>query len=166
MSCPDLETLFLRASEGDEEACAHLESCDACRELMEAHESLEHDLFRLSDPFPPAGFVPGVMAAIEAAPPPVRVELKTGLFILFAAVALGVAAVLAGPHVVAAELGSGTASSFLSLRDLVLGVFSGVAAIWQTAALPMLAVVSALLFGSLVGLRRLAGLGMTEVKVS
>lgn len=165
MSCPDLETLYLRAAEGDEEALAHLESCSACAEQLEGHRELERDLFRISDPFPPSTFVHHVMAKIEAAPAPVRVELRTGFFILFAAIALGVAALLAAPHL-PAELGTGTASALLTWREVFLGISNALGVIWRTAAVPMIVVVSALLMGSLVGLRRLAGGMMTEVKVS
>lgn len=165
MSCPDLETLFLRAAEGDEEALAHLEACPACAEQMEQHRELERDLFRISDPFPPSTFVHHVMAKIEAAPAPARVELKSALFILLAAITLGVAALLAAPHA-SAELGTSTASALLTWREILLGISNALGVIWRTAAIPMIAVVSALLLGSLVGLRRLAGGGLTEVKVS
>lgn len=165
MSCPDFESLFLRAAEGDEAALAHLESCEACAQKMEQHHALEQDLFHLSDPFPPAGFVPGVMARIEAAPVPVRVELKTGFLILLGAIALGIAAVLAAPHV-PAELGTGAASNVMAWREWLLGLINALGVIWRTSALPMLAIVSTLLLASLVGLRRLAGFGLSEVKVS
>lgn len=165
MSCPDLETLYLRAADGDEEAISHLERCESCAALMEAHDSLERDLRHLSDPFPPSQFVHQVMARIEAAPAPARVELKSGVFILLAALALGVTTLLATPHATA-ELATNTATSFLTWREIFFGVSNAAAVLWSTAAIPLLAVASALFLTSLVGLRRFAGGALSEVKVS
>jgi len=165
MSCPDLETLYLRAADGDEEAISHLESCEACTALMEAHQELERDLRHLSDPFPPSHFVGQVMARIEAAPVPVRVELQTGFLILLAALALGVGALVAAPHATA-ELATNTATSFLNWREAFFAFANAAGALWSIAAIPLIAVVSALFLASLVGLRRFAGAALTEVKVS
>jgi hypothetical protein len=165
MSCPDLETLSLRAAEGDEAALAHLEGCEACAQLMESHRDLERELRHLSDPFPPSAFVGQVMARIEAAPTPVRVELKTGFLILLASLAMGIGALLAAPHA-PAELATNTASAFLTWREIFFGISSAAGTLWRVAAIPMIAVVSALFLASLVGLRRFGSAGFTDVKVS
>lgn len=165
MSCPELESLYLRAAEGDEAALSHLEGCASCAELLEAHHDLERELRHLSDPFPPSAFVGQVMARIEAAPVPVRVELKTGFFILLAALAMGVAALFASPHA-PAELATHTASALITWREILFGVSSAAGTLWRVAAVPMIAVVSALFLASLVGLRRFSSAGFSDVKVS
>jgi anti-sigma factor RsiW len=165
MSCPDLETLYLRLLEGDPEAEAHLESCPRCAAALEADRQLEKDLFRLVDPLPPPDFVQQVMARVENAPASLR-EVKLGLVILLVSAGLLVASLFALPQT-AAQFGSHAAGALVLVQRLVLGFGDALGALWHVAALPLVSVAGALLLACLAGLRRFAGnFSLSEAKVS
>src|SRR5687768_13541510 len=96
MSCPDLEVLLTEAAEGNGPAVEHAKGCVECGAVLEEHRQLEKDLFRVSDPFPPADFVQSVMAKVAVAPVPMSREVSTGATILGVSVALAVATIIVG----------------------------------------------------------------------
>lgn len=154
--CPDLEVLFTQLAEGHGPALEHGKSCPACAAVLEEHQALEQELFRLQDPFPPANFVPQVMAKVAAAPAPAAVELRTGLAILATALTLAFAVMVArGAN--AGDLGVAVAHGVVELRAILVGLIGGVAAAWKTAAVPLTATLATLLVLSLVGLKKLSG---------
>jgi hypothetical protein len=125
--------------------------------LLEAHRQLEKDLLRLSDPMPPADFLPGVMARVAAAPPRplTRTEVVTASLIVVATLGLAVAALAAGGGL-AGGFGVTLASVLLLMRDGAVALASALGALWVTAALPLVLALSVLLVSSLVALRRLS----------
>jgi hypothetical protein len=163
-SCPDLEQVFIQLAEGQGEALEHARSCQRCSHLIEQHQKLEHALFRLEDPFPPADLLPRVMAKVAATPVPMRREVWTGVAIMTAALVLGVVSLVLSGN--AAWFGVAKASTVLDLTILLSGLGDGLAASWKTAALPTFAVLFAVLALGLLGLKQLAGAGaLAQVKV-
>lgn len=154
--CPDLEVLFAQVAEGHGPALEHSQTCPACAAVLEEHRELEQELFRLQDPFPPANFVPQVMAKVAAAPVPASVELKTGFAILGTALALAFVLFVAR-GATAGQLGLSVAHWAVELRAIVLGLLRGITMAWMTAAIPVAATLAVLLSLSLVGLKKLAG---------
>ncbi|MGA9520899.1 MAG: hypothetical protein WBV82_05515 [Myxococcaceae bacterium] len=156
--CPDLETLFTGLAENSQEARAHLESCPVCAAIVEDHRQLEKDLLRLADPLPPPDFVHAVMAKVEAHPAPVRREVWTGIGI-FAASLVAVVLSFVLDASAAGQVGTAIASGVVTLRNASMALFHGLGALWETSALPVTAVASALLVFFLFGLR---SLGLTS----
>src|SRR5262249_2775721 len=127
-----------------------------CAAVLEEHRSLEQDLFRLQDPFPPSDFVPQVMARVAAAPASPGVELRTGFAIIGTALTLAFA-VLVARGATAGQMGLSIAHGVLELRAILIGLAGGLSVAWKTAAVPLSATVATLLVLSLVGLKKLAG---------
>ena len=163
-TCPDLETLFTWLAEGNPEAERHVADCADCAAVLEEHRQLEKDLLRLSDPLPPPDFVQAVMAKVEKHPVPVRREVWTGVGI-FAAALAGILAVVLTDAAVAGSVGTGVASALFNMKGLLLAAIHSLGALWQTAAVPVTTVASAMLMFVLVGVRKLA-FGPTEVRVN
>lgn len=161
--CPELEQIFTELAEGRGPALEHSEHCERCAAILEEHRQLEKDLYRLADPLPPPDFVNRVMQKVAASPEPVRSEVNVGLGILFVAFGLFLVSLLAGGELGLGQLGVRLASTLVVLRELLIGLGSGIGVLWRTAAVPLTATMAAILFVSLVGLRRLAA---TEAKVS
>jgi hypothetical protein len=163
-SCPDLEQVFVELAEGQGEALEHARACQRCSRMIEQHQQLEHALFRLEDPFPPADLLPHVMAKVAAAPVPMQREVWTGIAIMTAAIVLGVVSLVLSGN--AAWFGVATASTVIDLKVLVSGLGDGLAAAWKTAALPTFALLVAVLALGLFGLKQLVGAGtLAHVKV-
>jgi len=154
--CPELEVLFAELAEGHGPALDHGKTCVACAAVLAEHRELERDLFHLQDPFPPANFVRQVMAKVAAAPVPASVELKTGFAILGTALALAFA-ILVARGATAGTFGISVAHAVVELRAIMVGLVSGIAMAWRTAAVPLSATLATLLVLSLVGLKKLAG---------
>ena len=155
-TCPDLEVLFTQLEAGDGPAVEHSKTCPACAAVLEEHHGLEQDLFRLQDPFPPANFVPAVMARVAAAPVAPSVELKTGFAIIGATLALAFILLVArGAN--AGHLGLSFAHAVLELRSILTALVGGLATAWKTAAVPLSATLATVLVLSLAGLKKLAG---------
>ena len=154
--CPDLEVLFTQLAEGQGPALEHGKTCPACAAVLEEHRELEQELFRLQDPFPPANFVPQVMAKVAAAPVPPSVELKTGFAIIGAALALAFV-ILVARGANAGQLGVSVAHWVVEMRAILIGLVRGISMAWKTAAVPLAATLAFLLALSLVGLKKLAG---------
>lgn len=154
--CPDLEVLFTELEDGQGPAVEHAKACPACAAVVEQHRELEKDLFRLQDPFPPASFVPQVMAKVAAAPVAPAVELRTGLGIVGATLALAFILVVAR-GATAGQLGVSFAHLVVELRTVLVALVGGIATAWKTAAVPLSASLAFLLVLSLVGLKKLSG---------
>jgi hypothetical protein len=165
--CPDPERLFLELTEGGGEAVDHAASCQKCFALVEDHRSLEKELFRLSDPFPPSDFVANVMAKVSAQPAPVRSDTRAGVIILVTSLVACALAFIVGPGSVG-QLGTALATTAVTTKSLVVAFSSGLSALWAAAAVPLTAAMAIVLFGSLLGLRRLVAEGpsLDEAKVS
>lgn len=160
--CPDLEELFAQQAEGAGPALEHARSCPACSALLEEHRQLEKDLFRLADPLPPPDLVKNVMAAVRAQPAPVAREVRSALIIYGCAIA-GLVATMIARGVGLADVGAFLANAMVSLRPMMLGLASGLAVLWKTAAAPLMIVMLLLSVVSLFGLRRMVG---QDAKVS
>jgi hypothetical protein len=164
--CPELETLFLEQAEGRGPALEHAAGCEHCAAILEEHRQLEKDLFRLADPLPPPDFVHAVMAKVAKAPAPVRSEMKVGMAIL--AVTFGLLAlslVFGGASL--GVFGVKLAAVLVQVKDLAIGAASALSALWKTAAVPLTISLSLALLMSLVVLKRLAGVSLSqEAKVS
>lgn len=158
--CPDLEHLLDEAADVKGPALEHAKSCPACAAVLEEHRQLEKDLYRLADPLPPPDFVHLVMAKVASAPAPARSEFTMGAVILAVSLGLGVASLLFGEGGLGAA-GVSAARTLVELKELIIGVGSGLSAAWRTAAVPITVAATLTMFVSLVGLRRLA-----EQKVS
>jgi anti-sigma factor RsiW len=154
-SCPDLEQLFGEAAEARGPALEHAKSCPACAAALEEHRQLEKDLFRLADPLPPPDFVHLVMAKVANAPAPARSEFTMGAVILAVSLGLGVASLFFGEGGLGAA-GLSAARTLVELKDLVIGLGSGLSVVWRTAAVPVTVAATLAMFLSLIGLRRLA----------
>lgn len=163
-ACPELETLLIGAAEHDADALAHLRTCPDCAALAEQHRQLEKDLFRLADPLPPVNFVQSVMARVALEPAPSRVELRTGFTILAVTLMAAVLAFVA-THGNLGLLGTRAASSVVVWRNLFFAVSEALAAIWSTAALPMVVAMAGLVVVSTLGVRRLAAHRVVEAQV-
>lgn len=126
-------------------------SPEARQEVLEAHRLLEHDLARLVDPLPPADFLQGVMAKVEAAPAraPSRTDVVLAAVIVVSSAAAGLGALSSS------GLGLVLSRTFLALRGVLVGMAAGLEALWRTAALPVSIGLVAVLMVSLVALRRL-----------
>lgn len=153
--CPSPESLFEALAEGQPSAHAHLAHCLACAALVEAHEGLEQELFRVSDPLPPYDFVPSVMALIEASPTPLAKELRR-----FVAIAGAVVVALGGIYAVPLSqplesLGYFT-RSLLTLRTGLSAFAEASAIIWRAAALPLTLTVGTFLMLSMLALWRVS----------
>lgn len=152
--CPELEVLFAELDAGEGPALDHAAECEACAALMEEHRQLEKDLYRLADPLPPSNLVTLVMARVATEPTPVRRELMTGIPILVASL-FGGLALLLGSDAALARLGLNVGRFVVEGRVFAEGLGNGLAALWATAALPIVACTATLFLFSLWGLRRL-----------
>ena len=163
-ACPELETLLVGVAEHDAEALAHLKTCPDCAFIAEQHRQLEKDLFRLADPMPPVDFVQTVMAKVALEPAPARVELRTGLSIL-AVTLMGATLAFVATHGNLGLLGTRAASAVVAWRTLFFAASEALAALWSTAALPVVVSMAGLVVASTLGLRRLAAHRVVEVEV-
>jgi hypothetical protein len=128
---------------------------EARAKLLEEHRQLEKDLFRLSDPLPPADFVAQVMKRVAESPVKVsKADVATAVGIVFVTVALAVVALLAGGGV--GSVGLVLARLAVNVRDGLVALGSGLLALWKTAALPSVVALSMLLAASLAALVRSA----------
>lgn len=164
MNCPDLDTLLIEQEDGSGEALEHARTCPHCSALLEEHRQLEKDLFRLADPLPPADLVARVMQRVAAEPLPVRAEMRVGLSILAATLMAAVLSFVAtrGPI---GLLGVSAARAVLSWKNTLWAVNNAVHTAWSTTAIPLAISLSAVLFLSLVGLRRFAPTRTVEIEV-
>ncbi|HSP80064.1 MAG TPA: hypothetical protein VLQ93_16155 [Myxococcaceae bacterium] len=160
VECPELEELFIALESGEGPALEHAGQCPLCTAIIEEHRLLEKDLYRLADPLPPPDLVHKVMARVAAEPTPARRELVTGLGILAASLVAGLGLLLFSDAAL-----SGASTSLVRLvvdgKALFEALLSGADALWSTAAGPVAALLSLILFSSLFGLKRLAGNGPT-----
>jgi negative regulator of sigma E activity len=142
---PELEALLAELTQSEEERAR----------LLEEHRQLEKDLLRLADPLPPADFVQKVMAKVEAAPARAvsRAEIFSAAGIVFATLALAV--LVMGLSGSAGSVGLVVAQLVVFVREAVVAMGSALAALWRTAAVPMVAALGMMLVLSLVALRRL-----------
>src|SRR5678816_3955811 len=143
-ACPELENLLIGVAEHDADTLAHLRTCPDCAAVAEQHGQLEKDLFRLADPLPPVNFVQSVMARVALVRAPVRVELRTGFTILAVTLMAAVLAFVA-THGNLGVLGTRAASSVVAWRNLFYAASEALAAIWSTAALPMVVTMAGLI---------------------
>lgn len=151
-----LETLFAELAPESQEREA----------LMEAHRLLEHDLSRLADPLPPPDFLANVMARVAnaPAPAPLRSEVLTAVAIV--AVTLGLAATAyVSTGSVKSDFGLGVAQLVVVVRETFVAMGSALAALWRTAAVPMVAALGMMLLLSLLGLKRLTSQAATGSRV-
>jgi len=160
IACPDLEQLLSEAAESRGPALEHAKTCAACAAVLEDHRQLEKDLYRLADPLPPPDFVHLVMAKVALAPAPARSEYLMGAAILVVSLGLGVASLFLGEGGLGA-VGVSAARTLVELKEVIVGLGSGLSALWRTAAVPITVAATLTMFFSLFGLRRLA-----EIKVS
>ena len=163
-ACPELETLLVGVAEHDADALAHIKTCPDCAFVAEQHRQLEKDLFRLADPMPPVNFVQSVMARVALEPAPARVELRTGFSIL-AVTLMGAVLAFVAAHGNLGLLGTRTASSVVTWRNLFYAASEALAAIWSTAALPTVVAMVGLILVSTLGVRRLAAHRVVEAQV-
>lgn len=145
---PELETLLKELAPDETSRAA----------LLEEHRQLEKDLLRLADPLPPPDFLANVMARVATAPPRAmsRGEVWGAAAVVFGALAAALVTFLVSGGVTGG-FGVSVASVVLTLRDGVVAFGSALAALWTTAALPLVVALSMLLVGSLAALRRFAG---------
>lgn len=143
---PELEALLAELTDSEEERA----------KLLEEHRQLEKDLLRLADPLPPADFLRGVMAKVEAAP--AKAMSRTEIFSAFAlvAVTLTLAVATLGLTGSAGSVGLFVAQFVVVVREAVVAMGSALAALWRTAAVPMVAALGMMLVVSLVALKRLS----------
>lgn len=164
MNCPELETLMVGVAEHDADALAHLRNCPDCAFLAEEHRQLEKDLTRLVDPLPPPDFVHNVMARVALQPAPVRVELRTGLSIL-AVTLMGATLAFVATHGSLGLLGTHAASAIVAWRNFFFGASEALAAVWSTAAIPLVVAMAGIVVMSTLGVRRLAAHRVVEAQV-
>jgi len=129
--------------------------------LLEEHRQLEKDLLRLADPLPPPDFVHRVMQKVATAPAPAPAPKDVALaaLIMVSAVTAGVLAIASGAGF--GGIGVSIAQFALHLRTLLAGLGSAFEAVWSTAAVPLAVALSAILFTSVVALKKIG----TEAKV-
>jgi len=141
-----METLFAELAPESEEREA----------LMEAHRLLEHDLSRLADPMPPPDFLQNVMARVANAPvpAPMRSEVVTAVGIVVVTLALAATAYVSTGSV-KSDFGLAVAQLVIVVRETFVAMGSALAALWRTAAVPMVAALGMMLLLSLLGLKRL-----------
>lgn len=151
----ELELLLKELASTDEERA----------QLLEEHRQLEKDLLRLADPLPPPDFVHQVMAKVATAParPPAKSEIAMALVIV--AAALGASIFAFGTAFEPGSLGLQFTRMFLQLRDTIVGVGSGLAAVWRTAPLALTAACSLALAAALVAFKRVIPNSLPEAKV-
>ncbi|WP_257446232.1 hypothetical protein [Archangium lipolyticum] len=161
IECPDLEVLFTEMESGEHgPAMEHAKLCPLCTAIIEEHRLLEKDLYRLADPLPPPDLVHKVMARVATEPPPLRSELWTGLSILAVSLLAGLGVLLTSDKALSGA-GTGLARFLVDGRAFIEALLSGAHALWNTAAGPVAALLAALLFSTLFGIKRLAGNGPT-----
>ena len=143
---PELEALLAELTSNEDERVR----------LLEEHRQLEKDLLRLADPLPPADFLQKVMAKVETAPARAmsRREIVSAAGVVAATLAL--AAVVIGLSGSASTAGLIVAELVVFVREAVVAMGSALAALWRTAAVPMVAALGMMLVVSLVALRRLS----------
>lgn len=155
-ACPDLELLFEQVAEGRGSLLDHARGCESCSAILEGHRQLEKDLYRIADPLPPSNFVTQVMARVAAQPAPAPGNVLTALAILAISIGAGTfALVRSGAGL--AELGTRTASTFMTAKSLWLGMGKAVSVLWASAAIPLTLTSFAVLLICLYGLKRLMG---------
>ncbi len=121
--------------------------------LLEEHRQLEKDLLRLQDPLPPHDFVQQVMAKIRTAPAPAL--SRSDVMVFVGILGAGIAATGYFTFAQGAEgLGLSLARAVVTAKELLVGISSGLSAIWNTAALPFSVGLSATLMTCLVALKR------------
>jgi hypothetical protein len=104
------------------------------------------------------------MARVALEPTPVRVELRTGLSIL-AVTLMGATLAFVATHGSLGLLGTHTASAIVAWRNFFFGASEALAAIWSTAALPLVVAMAGLVVMSTLGVRRLAAHRVVEAQV-
>lgn len=134
--------------------------------LVEAHRLLEHDLSRLADPMPPPDFLQNVMAKVQTAP--VRVSMRSEMFTAITIVGVTLClAVIAyfSTGSVKSDFGLAVAQLVVMVRETFVAMGSALAALWRTAAVPMVAALGMTLLLSLLGLKRLTSPALASSKV-
>ena len=149
--CPSAEDLLLSHAERTGE---HARGCVACQSLLAEHEALERALFQLTDPAPPADLVSRVMASVRAAPVPAPVNVRLALGIVAVALAAGVALLLASDAALG-QMGGTLARLLLGARSFAGGLWTGVRALREGAALPVLVAMMLAFLASLAAVQRL-----------
>jgi hypothetical protein len=140
--------------------------CDERAALKEAHRLLEHDLSRLADPLPPADFLQNVMARVASAPVPAPAQSEVLTAAAIVAVTLGLAAVAyVSTGTVKSDVGLAVAQFVIGVRETIVAMGSALAALWRTAAVPMVAALGMVLLLSLLGLKRLTSPATTSSRV-
>lgn len=141
-----METLFSELAPESEEREA----------LIEAHRLLESDLSRLADPLPPPDFLQNVMARVASAPAPApaRSEVMTAMAIVGVTLAFAAVAYVSTGSV-KSDFGLAVAQLVIVVRETLVAMGSALAALWRTAAVPMVAALGMMLLLSLLGLKRL-----------
>ncbi len=140
----DLNALLLELAPND---------ADRAR-LLEEHRQLEKDLLRLADPLPPPDFLSKVMTRVATEPKPVsRADVISAVAIIGVTLSLAVLAILASGGATGG-FGLQLASLVVTLREGAVAFGSGLAAVWSTAALPLVAVLSVTLAAALAAFRR------------
>ena len=104
------------------------------------------------------------MARLALEPAPVRVELRTALSIL-AVTLMGATLAFVATHGNLGLLGAHAASAIVSWRNLFYGASEALAAIWSTAALPVVVAMVGVIVMSTLGVRRLAAHRVVEAQV-
>ncbi len=123
--------------------------------LKESHRLLEHDLSRLADPMPPPDFLQNVMARVATAPAPapLRSEVLTAAGIVAVTLTLATVAYLSTGSI-KSDFGLAVAELVVGVRETFVAMGSALAALWRTAAVPMVAALGMTLLLSLFGLKR------------
>lgn len=137
-------------------------------QLLEEHRQLEKDLLRLADPLPPADFVHKVMAKVATAPARAPAKGEVVMALVIVAAALGASLVAFGTSGDVGGIGFTFTRLFLQARDTIVGIGSGLAAIWRTAPLAVTVGLSVFLAGALVAFKRVlpfSSSSLTHAKV-
>jgi hypothetical protein len=154
--CPDLEALFTQVAEGAGSALEHAQACPACSAVLAEHRELERELFHLSDPLPPASFVPAVMARVATSPAPARREIWVAMSVLATSVTASAIALFTRPGAVG-HIGVSTAETARNSFVFMRGLEDNLGMLWRHAAVPAAGVLCVLLLVSLFGLKKLVG---------